>query len=72
MKCNVGKTEQVVRIASGAAIIGLGVYFKSWWGALGLAPIITGVTRYCPLNAALGISNCKAEASEKSIQGEAV
>jgi Protein of unknown function (DUF2892). len=58
MKCNVGKTEQIVRILIGAAIVLLGLYFKSWWGLIGLAPIITGAIQYCPVSDALGISTC--------------
>ncbi|MCY9692254.1 YgaP family membrane protein [Paenibacillus alginolyticus] len=61
MQCNVGKTEQVLRIAIGSAIVLAGTYYKKWWGLIGIAPIVTGTTRYCPLNAVLGISNCKAD-----------
>ncbi|MBA2939740.1 DUF2892 domain-containing protein [Paenibacillus sp. CGMCC 1.16610] len=61
MQCNVGKTEQVLRIAIGSAIVVAGTYYKKWWGLIGIAPIVTGTTRYCPLNAVLGISNCKAD-----------
>ncbi|MFD0698172.1 DUF2892 domain-containing protein [Paenibacillus sp. GCM10027628] len=59
MKCNVGKTEQVIRITMGSAIILAGLYYKKWWGLIGIAPIITGTTRYCPLNEVLKISNCE-------------
>lgn len=59
MNCNVGKTEQVVRISAGAAILLAGLAYRSWWGLLGLAPIITGSMRYCPVNQVLGIGNCK-------------
>lgn len=59
MKCNVGKTEQVIRISIGVIIVLLGLYFRSWWGLIGLAPIITGTIRYCPANALLGINNCQ-------------
>ncbi|MGE7687471.1 YgaP family membrane protein [Peribacillus simplex] len=61
MKCNVGKTEQKIRIGIGFVIILVGLYFRSWWGIIGFAPIITGATRYCPANAILGIQNCKVE-----------
>ncbi len=61
MKCNVGRTEQIVRIVIGVGIILLGLYFKSWWGLVGLAPIITGSIRYCPVNDVLGISTCDAK-----------
>ncbi len=61
MKCNVGKNEQVLRIGIGSVMILSGLYNRRWWGIFGLVPIITGVLRYCPMNAILGIQNCKAE-----------
>ncbi|KEQ23149.1 YgaP family membrane protein [Paenibacillus tyrfis] len=61
MNCNVGKTEQVFRISIGVTIVLMGLYYKNWWGIIGLAPIITGATRYCPANALLGIQNCQVE-----------
>ncbi len=60
MKCNVGKTEQIIRIVIGVGIVLLGVYYKSWWGIIGLVPIITGTIRYCPASDVLGISTCDA------------
>jgi hypothetical protein len=61
MKCNVGKTEQMIRIGAGVVIIGLGIYFRSWWGLIGILPIITGAIRYCPVSTLLGVSTCKVE-----------
>ena len=61
MKCNVGKTEQIARIVTGIAIVLLGLYFRSWWGLIGLAPIITGSIHYCPVSDVLGISTCGAK-----------
>ncbi|EJO5347739.1 DUF2892 domain-containing protein [Clostridium botulinum] len=58
MKCNVGRTEQFVRIILGVVVVLLGLYFKNWWGIVGLIPIITGSIRYCPLSDMLGISTC--------------
>jgi len=58
MKCNVGKTEQIVRIVVGILIVLLGVYFRSWWGLIGIVLIITGSIRYCPISDVLGISTC--------------
>ena len=34
MKANVGSTERTIRIVLGVAIIGAGLYFQSWWGAI--------------------------------------
>lgn len=59
LKCNVGKTERTIRILLGAFIVLLGVYYKNWWGIIGLIPIITGIIGYCPLSDILGISTCK-------------
>ncbi|MCY6958375.1 YgaP family membrane protein [Clostridium brassicae] len=61
MKCNVGRTEQFIRIALGIVIVLLGLYFKNWWGIIGLVPIITGWIRYCPISDVLGISTCDAK-----------
>jgi len=61
MKCNVGGTERIIRISLGAIILLFGLYFRSWWGILGLVPLITGAIRYCPLSAVLGISTCKVD-----------
>lgn len=49
MKKNVGKNDQRIRIIIGIILIVLGIYFKSWWGIIGLIPIFTGIIRFCPL-----------------------
>lgn len=61
MKCNVGKTEQMIRIGAGIVIIALGWYWGSWWGIIGIIPIITGSIRYCPVSDILGVSTCRVE-----------
>lgn len=50
MKCNVnvGKGDKIFRIFLGIVIIAIGFYYKSWWGAVGLVPLITAVTGFCP------------------------
>jgi type IV secretory pathway TrbD component len=37
MKLNVGTIDRSLRIVAGLAAIALGVYFQSWWGAIGLS-----------------------------------
>ncbi|MDR3539757.1 MAG: DUF2892 domain-containing protein [Desulfosporosinus sp.] len=61
MKCNVGGTERFIRLVVGAIILFLGLYFRSWWGIIGLLPLITGALRYCPISALLDISTCKVD-----------
>ena len=48
MKPNVGQTDRTIRIVLGVVIIVAGVYFKSWWGVIGIVPILTAVIRWCP------------------------
>ena len=59
MKKNIGKVDQGIRIGIGLIIIAAGIYFKSWWGLVGIAPILIGLVRFCPLYVPLGISSCK-------------
>jgi hypothetical protein len=58
MRCNVGRTERIVRTAAGLAILGLGVYLDTYWGLLGFLPILTAVIGWCPVNAVLKLSTC--------------
>lgn len=55
---NIGPTDRILRIVIGIAAVGLGVAFGSWWGALGLIPIITAIIGWCPIYAPLHISTC--------------
>ncbi len=59
MKRNVGGTDRVIRGIVGVVIIAAGIYFKSWWGAVGLAPLFTAVFQYCPIYVPFKISSCK-------------
>jgi hypothetical protein len=58
MKCNVGKTDQILRIILGVVIIGAGLFAQSLWALVGLVPIITGVLKWCPAYLPLGVSTC--------------
>jgi len=49
MKCNVGKTDKVIRIVAGLAIIVVGIVGGSWWGLIGLIPLLTGLIGWCPV-----------------------
>lgn len=59
MKSNIGGTDKVVRYIAGIVIILLGLYFKSWWGALGLIPLLTALIGWCPLYVPFKISTHK-------------
>ena len=59
MQCNVGKTDRILRVVAGVAIIGAGVVMHNWLGAIGIVPIATGLLRFCPAYPLLGINTDK-------------
>lgn len=58
MKCNIGKTDRWVRFIAGAVMLLAGFYYQSWWGLIGVVPILSGAIRWCPLYVPLKISTC--------------
>lgn len=64
MKANVGSIDRAIRIIAGLAILGAGCYFRSWWGLIGLGPILTGIVRFCPAYLPFGVSTCKTNAEQ--------
>ena len=52
---NVGDLDSAVRWAAGITLIALGLSKWRWWGVLGILPLYSAATRYCPINKALGI-----------------
>ncbi|MEQ3682509.1 DUF2892 domain-containing protein [Alcanivorax sp.] len=59
MKTNVGNTDRLFRLVLGVVIVALGVVFQSWWGAIGIIPLLTATMRWCPAYLPFGISTCK-------------
>ncbi len=47
MKCMTG-TDRVFRAMMGLVILAMGLYFHSWWGAVGLMPLMVGLIGRCP------------------------
>ncbi|HEY0968058.1 MAG TPA: DUF2892 domain-containing protein [Opitutaceae bacterium] len=58
MKANVGGIDRILRIALGLALLGSAAYFKSYWGLIGLVPLLTGILSFCPLYPLIGLSTC--------------
>jgi hypothetical protein len=56
MKQNIGNADRIIRVVLGLVLIALGVYFGSWWGAIGLIPLITAAIGWCPLYAPFGLT----------------
>jgi len=56
---NIGSADRVVRVVVGLAIIAAGFYFKSWWGAVGVVPLLTAAIGWCPAYLPFGITTCR-------------
>jgi hypothetical protein len=56
MKCNVGSFDRWLRIGLGIVIGAAGLYFKSWFGLIGLVPVTTALVGWCPAYLPFGIS----------------
>ena len=59
MKENVGTVDRLIRIAVGIVIIGLGAYYESWWGLIGIIPLATAATGRCGAYLPFGIRTNK-------------
>jgi len=66
MKANMGMADRMIRIVIAAVIFALGAAFKSWWGLLGLIPLLTAVFGYCGLYSLLGCSTRKRTANDQT------
>ncbi len=58
MKPNVGGLDRILRIVIGLAILGTGLFLKSWWGLAGLVPLLTAALGWCPAYIPFGLSTC--------------
>jgi len=58
MTANIGNTDRWIRIVIGVGALAAGYVFKSYWGLVGLVPLLTAGMRCCPLYSLLGIKTC--------------
>jgi hypothetical protein len=61
MTSNIGKTDKILRIVAGIVVIAAGIAFKAWWGLVGLIPLGTALTGWCPLYVPFKFSTAKKE-----------
>lgn len=59
MKTNVGNAERFFRIALGIFLMSLAFWGPAnLWFLLGIVPVATGFSGWCPLYSMLGINTC--------------
>ena len=56
MTKNMGGVDRIVRGIAGVAILWLGLSRHAWWGWLGLIPLATAFTSWCPGYLPFGLS----------------
>jgi hypothetical protein len=63
MTCNLGTTDRILRVLSGALLIGVGFYLAGnvgiVLGVIGLIPLLTGLVGVCPAYTLFKIDTCK-------------
>lgn len=57
MEANVGKTDRIIRIVAGLALLSL-IFIgpKTWWGLIGVVPLATALINFCPAYRLLGFN----------------
>lgn len=63
---NVGGMDRAFRVVVGLVAIGAGIYFRSWWGALGVIPLATGLFAWCPVYLPFGATTCAPQPKPRS------
>jgi hypothetical protein len=62
MKKNMGTVDRIVRAFVGLVLLS-GILFLDpsirWWGLIGLVPLATAISGWCPAYLPFGISTCK-------------
>ena len=65
LSCNVGRTGQKIRVAAGAALVtaaAVAPVNRNWRLAMavfGVAQLVTGSLRHCPVWQAVGVNTCE-------------
>ena len=67
---NIGKIDKIIRITIGLLFLCLGYYYHTYWGLIGILPILTVTVSFCPLYAILGIHTCPMDEKETTSSPE--
>jgi hypothetical protein len=67
MSKNEGAVDRVVRVALGLGLLSLTVVGpETWWGLVGLLPLLTGILGFCPAYRLVGLSTCPVRAAKQA------
>ncbi|HQU16572.1 MAG: hypothetical protein B7Z66_07035 [Chromatiales bacterium 21-64-14] len=68
MEKNVGNVDKIVRVVVGLGLLSLLFFLKGnarYWGLVGLIPLGTAATGWCPGWSILGINTCPVKGRER-------
>jgi len=61
MQANVGGVDRIVRIIIGLGLLSLLFLVQGdakWWGLIGIVPLFTALTKWCPAYTVFGVKTC--------------
>mgnify|MGYP001627338139 CR=1 FL=1 len=62
MERNIGNLERALRVFGGVVLLAMVLVGpQTVWGLLGILPLLTGLSGWCPPYSVLGISTCRAQ-----------
>jgi hypothetical protein len=70
MKANVGSYDCAARFIVGCLVMLAGNHFQSWWGLLGILPILNAIVGFCPLYAVVGINTTACDEHEHRMSSD--
>jgi Inner membrane protein YgaP-like, transmembrane domain len=63
MNANVGGIDKILRLVTGAVLIGLTLTdVIGMWGWVGIIPLVTGLVNWCPLYPLIGLNTSSKKA----------
>lgn len=58
MKKNVGGIDKILRIGAGVGLVAWAALGGPVWAWIGVVPLATGLTGFCPVYPLLGMNSC--------------
>ncbi|MBN1209759.1 MAG: DUF2892 domain-containing protein [Myxococcaceae bacterium] len=63
---NEANWDRILRVFFGVVLLSM-IFMgpQTWWGLIGVVPLLTGLVGYCPLYQLFGVSSCSVSGSHK-------
>ncbi|MDT8377181.1 MAG: DUF2892 domain-containing protein [Mariprofundaceae bacterium] len=64
MKANIGSVDKILRLVAGAALITWALMGGPVWAWIGVVPVVTALTNFCPAYAIFGMNTCPSKPAD--------